>query len=283
VTTLPSPIDSINEAHRLARSSAETAVEHAIRCGQLLIEKKETVQHGEWQQWVSDNCEFSERQAQRYIRAAKTTLTSDLDRDERLALSRELWGNSRRQQKPDIQVETPHLPVEVGQPDGDVQIVSAKEATRMTRRQATQDEKDGREWDEVITFLTTRVREPEDEFGIHENTLSGKRLKNAAEYLGKMYIADAGLSAVGIPLKDGSQYHPTVTDIEVWQSAFPTLDVEAQLRQLASWNDANPGKRKTKAGIKSHIFSWLSNVGRRAAFGSGECDVDENAGRHHAL
>ena len=168
-------------------------------------------------------------------------------------------------------------------PIGNAKTVAAKDAMRTTRRKATQDEVDARQWDDVLTFLTTRVREPEDEFGIHKKTLSGKRLKNAAEYLGKMYIADAGVSAIGITLKDGSQFRPTVTDIEVWQSAFPTLDIEEQLRQIAVWNDANPAKRKTKAGIKSHIFSWLSNVGRRAAFGSGECDVDENFGRHQAL
>ncbi len=283
MTTLLTPAIEINEAHRLARSFAETAVEHAIRCGQLLLEKKAAMRHGEWIPWIEANCEFDRFSAAKYMKAANVASTAHLDSDGRLALSREIWGNKHRRQKPDIQVETPHLPVEIGQPDGDVQIVLAKETTRTTRRRATQDEKDGREWDEVITFLTTRVREPEDEFGIHEKTLSGKRLKNAAEYLAKMYIADAGVSDISIPLKDGSRYHPTVTDIEVWQSAFPTLDIEEQLRQIAAWNDANPAKRKTKAGIKGHIFSWLSNVGRRSAFGSGQCDVDENAGRHQAL
>lgn len=55
----------INEAHRLARSSAETAVQHAIRCGQLLIEV------GADQPWVEQHTEIAWSTAKRYVNAAK--------------------------------------------------------------------------------------------------------------------------------------------------------------------------------------------------------------------
>jgi hypothetical protein len=61
----------INEAHRLARQSAETAVGHAIRCGQMLAEAKVAAGHGKWLNWLEKNCpDISERQAQRYMDAA---------------------------------------------------------------------------------------------------------------------------------------------------------------------------------------------------------------------
>ncbi len=92
-TTSAASADAINEAHRLAQESAETAIEYAIRCGRLLTEKKKTLGHGEWMSWVDRNCEFSERQARRYMQAAKRSLTSDLSHNEKLALGREIWGN----------------------------------------------------------------------------------------------------------------------------------------------------------------------------------------------
>jgi hypothetical protein len=73
---LPAPTaKDINEAHRLARSSAETAVQHAIRCGQMLMKLKDSLPHGEFQPWIERHCDFSDRQARRYMQAAEKTDT----------------------------------------------------------------------------------------------------------------------------------------------------------------------------------------------------------------
>lgn len=70
-SNLPVPTaKNINEAHRLARSTAESAVQYAIQCGQLLAAKKEELEHGEFQGWVEKHCEFSIRSAQVYMKAA---------------------------------------------------------------------------------------------------------------------------------------------------------------------------------------------------------------------
>jgi hypothetical protein len=61
----------INEAHRLARASAETAVQHAVRCGQLLIQQRKAMKYGEFTPWVKQNCEFSQATANNYMKAAK--------------------------------------------------------------------------------------------------------------------------------------------------------------------------------------------------------------------
>jgi hypothetical protein len=60
----------INEAHRLARSSAETAVQHAIRCGQLLAAKKAEIGRGDFDLWVAKNCDFGRSSAYAYLKVA---------------------------------------------------------------------------------------------------------------------------------------------------------------------------------------------------------------------
>jgi len=61
----------INEAHRLARQHAESAVQYAIRCGELLAAKKAELKHGEFKPWIAANCEFSYQSAHAYMKAAQ--------------------------------------------------------------------------------------------------------------------------------------------------------------------------------------------------------------------
>lgn len=61
---------AINSEHTLAMQHAESAIEHARRVGQLLIEAKNALQHGEFQPWLASHVAFSTRQAQRYMSAA---------------------------------------------------------------------------------------------------------------------------------------------------------------------------------------------------------------------
>lgn len=61
---------SIETEHTAAATAAKSAIEHAIRCGELLAQAKETLPHGQWIPWVRRNLSFDERQAQKYMRAA---------------------------------------------------------------------------------------------------------------------------------------------------------------------------------------------------------------------
>jgi hypothetical protein len=63
-------IAQINQEHRLARSAVESAVQHAIRCGELLLTQKRGVEHGNFKAWIATNCEFSYSTAARYMKAA---------------------------------------------------------------------------------------------------------------------------------------------------------------------------------------------------------------------
>jgi DUF3102 family protein len=61
----------INEAHTRAITHAVKSVEHAIACGEMLIEAKAKVPHGQWLPWLRKNIKFGERSAQGYMRIVR--------------------------------------------------------------------------------------------------------------------------------------------------------------------------------------------------------------------
>ena len=63
-----------------------------------------------------------------------------------------------------------------------------------------------------------------------------------------------------LPLINGSTFTPDPSDIAGWSVAFPAVNVQAELAKMASWLDANPKNRKTPAGIKRFINSWLARA-----------------------
>ena len=63
---------------------------------------------------------------------------------------------------------------------------------------------------------------------------------------------------ISIILNDKMEYPITEADVEGWKDLYPAVDVMQELRKMKGWADANPSKRKTKAGIKRFINAWLS-------------------------
>lgn len=115
--------DEINEAHRMAKSSAEDAVGHAIRCGAMLIAVRDGGEHGEFRKWIERNTEIAHSTATRYMKAARQNATA-------VAFSslRGLFPSGQKPEtkaaKPESQpFEVPAKPVEVApapefDPDG---------------------------------------------------------------------------------------------------------------------------------------------------------------------
>jgi hypothetical protein len=65
-------ITQINAAHDAVVESGKSSLTNAIRAGELLVSAKECVEHGEWTQWLADNCpNISEETARLYMRLAK--------------------------------------------------------------------------------------------------------------------------------------------------------------------------------------------------------------------
>ncbi len=64
--------ERIRTAHLAYYSAMRKGLEHAIEAGQLLIEAKDGLPHGEWLPWLKTSCpDISARSAQRYMRYAK--------------------------------------------------------------------------------------------------------------------------------------------------------------------------------------------------------------------
>ena len=60
----------INAEHEACHAAMRESVEHAVRAGELLIEAKAGVPHGEWAGWIDARCEFSDRTARAYMQIA---------------------------------------------------------------------------------------------------------------------------------------------------------------------------------------------------------------------
>lgn len=65
-------------------------------------------------------------------------------------------------------------------------------------------------------------------------------------------------AVITLTLNDKSQFPVTDTDIRNWQELYPAVNILQELRNMKGWLDANPAKRKTKAGIRRFINGWLS-------------------------
>jgi Protein of unknown function (DUF3102) len=71
----------INTEHGHVEKHKHSTIQHAIRCGELLLEMKQRVGHGNWLAWVEEHFEASERTARNYMEIAKSAAVADLKDD----------------------------------------------------------------------------------------------------------------------------------------------------------------------------------------------------------
>jgi hypothetical protein len=71
VQTLDQLAKAIRTEHAAAKLSAKVTLEHAIRCGQLLIQAKKQCRHGNFEGWAADHCEMSKSTYTGYMRLAR--------------------------------------------------------------------------------------------------------------------------------------------------------------------------------------------------------------------
>lgn len=69
-TELANLATAINEAHEKVQSTMRAGLEYARAAGNLLIEAKARLRHGEWLPWVKANCRPAERTARLYMQIA---------------------------------------------------------------------------------------------------------------------------------------------------------------------------------------------------------------------
>jgi Protein of unknown function (DUF3102) len=61
----------INAAHSKMQQAMKAALGHAVEAGEMLLEAKATLGHGDWLLWLDRNCTVSPRTAQAYMRVAR--------------------------------------------------------------------------------------------------------------------------------------------------------------------------------------------------------------------
>lgn len=72
IRRLPELAAEITKEHRLCEGSYRTALGHAVKVGELLIEAKAQLSHGEWMTWLSRHVEFGDRRARGYMQLASS-------------------------------------------------------------------------------------------------------------------------------------------------------------------------------------------------------------------
>lgn len=77
--------ERVNSEHQLARAHARSAVEHAVACGELLIEAKARLEHGQFQIWLAQHTEVADRTARAYMLAARRLPELDPAKRQRVA------------------------------------------------------------------------------------------------------------------------------------------------------------------------------------------------------
>lgn len=69
--SLPDLAARIRAEHAATSVALKSSITHGITAGEMLIEAKAQLPHGQWLPWLRDHCEISERTAQLYMRLAK--------------------------------------------------------------------------------------------------------------------------------------------------------------------------------------------------------------------
>ena len=84
---------TLNAEHNELENTLKQSMARAVNIGRLLTEAKELVKHGNWGAWLKNNCSFSERTAQNYMRVysnypelAKNATVADLNYKQVLGL-----------------------------------------------------------------------------------------------------------------------------------------------------------------------------------------------------
>lgn len=71
-TDLTQLVAEVNRHHRAMQELLEKSLDHAKDAGDALIKIKASLPHGEFGNWIAENCEFSDRTARTYMTIAES-------------------------------------------------------------------------------------------------------------------------------------------------------------------------------------------------------------------
>jgi hypothetical protein len=103
-----------NDAAKQAEHRAKTTAEAALLAGQALAAAKKQIEHGKWESWLSDNWNYHESLARRYMLIAKRYSGIVLENRSIRSLLAEMSEASESPEQPKASsVETYDAPIEV--------------------------------------------------------------------------------------------------------------------------------------------------------------------------
>lgn len=162
----------INSEHSHVETYKRNTIKHAIRCGELLLEMKQRVGHGNWLAWVEEHFEASERTARNYMEIAKSAAAADLSEDTTMRSAlRALASRSesstkaprleREEARASLALANGHVPIEDEQPVAEAGVVEEPRVGPVAEAEVVEEPRVGlakahrRTWASLPARLTT--------------------------------------------------------------------------------------------------------------------------------
>jgi hypothetical protein len=115
--------NEINANHRECLKTANDAVDYAIKAGELLMQVKDLLHHGEFQKWIDQYCDFSYDVASGYMRLHKRLLTySKVERAQLLTDATSVANLANLIKPAETTISTPRLTVSSSPPSGTADV-----------------------------------------------------------------------------------------------------------------------------------------------------------------
>jgi hypothetical protein len=179
----------IKAEHEAVSDALKESVRHAITAGELLIEAKQQLKHGQWLPWLKDHCAISERTAQLYMRCARnrdaieanTQRVADLTLNEAAAM---LALSSDIKKLFDFHKEVERLT----DPEEIMQLCLDSGAAQVAGRidyESGYTVEQRREWDAFILFMVRHVGWPARDADDHVCWIKRHDFNSPSEWMGE--------------------------------------------------------------------------------------------------
>ena len=144
-----------------------------------------------------------------------------------------------------------------------VGFIGAKPNLDASRRKSENGKQGGKKGKQTESKQEANCKQTESKQEANcKQTVSEKEKENEIEIEKEIenecYIGAASPAVIALPLNDGSDFSVTEDMVSEFSGLYPAVDVMQELRNMRGWLINNPKNRKTGAGIRRFINSWLS-------------------------
>ena len=85
-----------------------------------------------------------------------------------------------------------------------------------------------------------------------------QKLKTKQNEKANAFSSEAEAAVIVMPMTGGKEYGVSSEAVKKWRELYPAVDIMQELRNMVGWLDANPTRKKTRAGMPRFINGWLS-------------------------